>query len=435
MLKEKVSAVVENLHNAAPNLLVALSGGADSVALLLCLHELGYNVCAAHCNFQLRGEESERDEAFCRNLCKRLGIMLHVCRFDTRQVAHGRNISIEMAARDLRYEWFERLRKEMGCDFIALAHHRDDNIETLLQHIVRGSGIHGLTGMPQRRNHIVRPLLNVSRHEILEYLKEKEQVYVTDSTNADTIYQRNLVRHELLPLLERMNPNIRQTLCDMMQRMRETEWLFDDSVNHWSRKLGITQASDSMVIPLNELRPLFSAQTLLHEWLFPAGFKEKDTEAMLNAKVGALFYSNTHVATVTGDTLVCEKIPVRVDETLLQTDTENTLADNTVVTVTFTDEVRVERGNPKCVTIDIDTLEPPLTCRTVREGDRFQPYGMKGTKLVSDYLTERHINRIEKMKTKVVCDKRGIVWLAGHRIDQRVAVTEKTQQIYVLKLH
>ena len=220
MLQEKVSAVVENLHNAAPNLLVALSGGADSVALLLCLHELGYNVCAAHCNFQLRGEESERDEAFCRNLCKRLGIMLHVCRFDTRQVAHGRNISIEMAARDLRYEWFERLRKEMGCDFTALAHHRDDNIETLLQHIGRGSGIHGLTGMPQRRNHIVRPLLNVSRHDILEYLKEKGQDYVTDSTNADTIYQRNLVRHELIPLLERMNPNIRQTLCDMMQRMR-----------------------------------------------------------------------------------------------------------------------------------------------------------------------------------------------------------------------
>ena len=203
--------------------IVGLSGGADSVALLLGLLEAGQAVEAAHCNFHLRGAESDGDEAFVRELCAQLGVVLHCVDFDTMDYARRNKVSIEMAARELRYDYFERLRLERGAATIAVAHHRDDNVETLLLHLVRGSGLRGLCGMRLRNGYVVRPMLNIPRLEVERYLAERNQPYRTDSTNVDTRYRRNKVRHELLPLLRQLNPNIEATLEATMQRLTEAE--------------------------------------------------------------------------------------------------------------------------------------------------------------------------------------------------------------------
>ncbi|MBQ7539589.1 MAG: tRNA lysidine(34) synthetase TilS [Bacteroidaceae bacterium] len=433
MLSNIVRQSIDNECDAHDGIIVALSGGADSVALLLCLRESAEKVCAAHCNFHLRGEESDRDERFCRDLCQRLGVPIHVCHFNTLEEAEKRGVSVEMAARDLRYEWFARLRNELNYGILALAHHRDDNVETLLQHIAHGCGIHGLTGMPQRRDCFVRPLLNVSRREILEYLEQKGQDFVNDSTNTDTAYQRNLVRHELLPLLERLNPNIRQTLAEMMEKMRESLSLYEESVDAWRTKLTRLTA-DGLEIRLDELRHMATAKTLLHEFLLPFGFTQQDEVNMLQARTGAVFCSENYMATVAGDLLVCDKKPVSVPLTDLVEEGETFLADGTSISLHTAKDVSIERGNPLRVTIDKDKICGKLCCRTIEQGDRFHPFGMKGTKLVSDFLTERHIHRIARMKTKVVTDDCGIIWLVGHRIDQRVAVTADTLHVSVLEI-
>ena len=201
-------------------MLIALSGGADSVALLLMMHERGEAEAAAHCNFHLRGEESNRDEQFVRDLCQKLGVRLFVKHFNTEEEAQRTGESIEMAARRLRYDWFEALRKAHGFSNVAVAHHRDDNAETILLNLVRGTGLRGLTGMESERPGVVRPLLNLSRRDILNYLQARHQPFVTDSTNADTHFRRNKLRHEVLPLLAEMNPNVVRTLNDMGERLR-----------------------------------------------------------------------------------------------------------------------------------------------------------------------------------------------------------------------
>ena len=207
---EKQIAQVISRHRLLPQgkerpVLVALSGGADSVALLRLLLRLGYTCHAAHCNFHLRGDESERDELFVRQLCQRLGVTLHVQDFATADYAAAHKVSIEMAARQLRYDWFKRLRAETGCQAVAVAHHRDDNVETLLLNLLRGSGLHGLTGMDYRRDGIVRPLLDVSRQQLTGYLGKLGQDYVTDSTNLQPDVRRNRLRLQVLPLLRQLN--------------------------------------------------------------------------------------------------------------------------------------------------------------------------------------------------------------------------------------
>ena len=228
-LLELVGQTIKRQHllHEGDACLVALSGGADSVSLLIVLQALGFRVEAAHCNFHLRGSESLRDEMFCRDLCERLQVPLHVVDFQTKKEAQANGESIEMAARRLRYAWFEMLRKERQLDKIAVGHHRDDNIETLLLNLVRGSGIRGLTGMAFERDRIIRPFLDVSRETLLRFLQRRKQDYVTDSTNADTSYKRNFVRNRLLPLLREMNPSVEQTLVGDMRKLQSAEEAYE----------------------------------------------------------------------------------------------------------------------------------------------------------------------------------------------------------------
>ena len=262
--------------------LVALSGGADSVALLLLLKNAHFNVHAAHCNFHLRGEESDRDEAFCVEFCQRLGVELHRAHFDTREYAELHKVSIEMAARELRYKWFEQLREDIGAAGICVAHHRDDSVETVLLNLVRGTGLRGLTGIQPRNGHILRPLLCVSRAEIEAFLAEKGQKYVTDSTNLKADVQRNIVRLEVLPLLRKLNPAVAENIQRTAENLSEAQQVLN---------VAIARINDSNILNLRDIERYGSSEYLTFEWLKKYGFNGDQVRQILDADTGGIVHS------------------------------------------------------------------------------------------------------------------------------------------------
>ena len=277
----RVQQFIEKNHllNREALYLVGLSGGADSVALMLILHELGYRVEVAHCNFKLRGDESDRDENFVRNLCLERDIQLHVIHFDTKEYAELHKVSIEMAARDLRYGYFRQLCKDIEAEGICIAHHRDDAVETLLMNLLRGAGIHGLTGIRAKNDFVIRPLLCLSRQEIVEYLDSIEQSYVTDSTNLEDDVLRNKVRLRVLPLLEEIAPGATANIDKTANYLREAEKVYQTEM-----VCELENISDT--ISVNQLFKLPSPSAALHEWLSPLGFNSSQTEQILASADG-----------------------------------------------------------------------------------------------------------------------------------------------------
>ena len=410
---------------------VALSGGADSVALLLVLLRLGYRVEAAHCNFQLRGDESNRDEDFVRQLCKDKEIALHLIHFDTRTYAELHQVSIEMAARDLRYRYFEQLRQDIGADDICVAHHRDDAVETLLMNLLRGTGIHGLTGIRPRNGHIVRPLLDVSRQEIEEFLDSIGQSYVTDSTNLVNDVLRNKLRLDVLPLLKTINPKAAESIYRTACRMAEAEKVFDAAMESAKKRVcphGPLDFEHGGSLDIAALQQEPSPEYLLFEILSPLGFSPDSIEHVadsLNGQTGRYFQSDTHE-------LVIDRGRILVQG--LQSQPTTLRIPETGVYIYGDGKVRVERLDGAIVsrdaamaTLDASLVTFPLTLRPVREGDRFVPFGMTGSRLVSDYLTDLKVSLFDKRRQLVVTDAHDtIVWLVGRRTDNRFRISEST---------
>ena len=417
-------------------LIVAVSGGADSVAMLLFLKEMHANIVAvAHCNFQLRGEESERDEHFVETLCRRWGCDFRVARFDTKSEASACGESIEMAARRLRYEWFDTLRKELNADAVAVAHHLDDDAETVLLNLIRGTGLRGLCGIPPQREGIVRPLLNASREDILKYLESRGQDYVTDSSNSDTHFTRNKIRHEVLPLLRSMNSHISDGLHRMAQRLRRSAELCDSVVNRFRRE-HVTSLPGGERILLADLFAFPVPELFLEMWLSEYGFSRTQSEALLTGRVGMLLEANDYLCTRTRDAIEVRRRPAVVTPRALGF-TLNTLSPDSRACIEMTEvpfsSLSDLRFSPAEAWLDAGAVCGKLFVRSVRENDRFRPFGMTGSKLVSDYLTDRHCSRIEKLATLAVCDDNGILWLVNHTIDARCAVTDKTLSLIHLK--
>ena len=274
MFKHRIQRFIEekNLFSLNDRVLVALSGGADSVALLRVLYSLGYSCEGAHCNFHLRGEESNRDETFVRNLCKQFAVPLHVIHFETEAYAKEHHLSIEMAARELRYGWFEQLRQERDAAVIAVAHHRDDSVETFLLNLIRGTGIDGLKGIACKNGRLVRPLLQVSREQILEYLIEMEQVYMTDSTNLQDEYMRNKIRLNILPLLKELNPSVMETIQDTSFRLSEVANIYHQNREEVLRRHVSVSTESLQTLRISDVLNDVAPVSLLHELLFPLGF-------------------------------------------------------------------------------------------------------------------------------------------------------------------
>lgn len=291
MNKKKIAQYIhqEKLFTREDKILVTLSGGADSVALLRLLLDMGYTCEAAHCNFHLRGDESVRDEMFVRELCLQLEVPLYVQHFQTTEEAEKRHISIEMAARELRYAWFEQLRLQQGADVIAVAHHKDDSVETLLLNLIRGTGINGLLGIRPKNGNIVRPLLCLDRKEITEYLQEIGQSYVTDSTNLQDEYTRNKIRLSLLPLMQEINPSIKESLLRTSEHLNDAALLYKKGIEEGKQKV---QTEQGILISALLREP--APETLLFEILSPLGFNSaqiKDIFTSLNGQPGKIFLS------------------------------------------------------------------------------------------------------------------------------------------------
>ena len=426
------------LDNGA-KVVAGVSGGADSTALLLILLRLGYRVHAVHCNFHLRGSEGDRDQQFVTDLCNRLGVELEICQYNTQQYASDHGISIEMAARELRYADFERIMHKCGASAVCIAHHRDDSVETVLLNLIRGTGIKGLTGIKPRNGHIIRPLLCVSRQDIENWLNEIGQSYVTDSTNLETDYTRNKIRNQLLPLMRSINPDADNAVNDTAKHLQQTYAIYSKAIKSATDRI-VTISGGITTISIPELNKEADTGAVLFEILSPMGFNStqiEDIVASLSSQPGARFISATHQLIKERDFLTVSPIddssfkPLTIN---LEPDTSSALPDGSVLTVATAHAVTPISRLQSTATFDADLVKGPITIRPWQEGDWFIPFGMKGRKLVSDYLTDCKVSALERQKQLVATCRNDIVWVMGRRSDNRYRVTDKTKTQLILSL-
>lgn len=431
-IEEKVRAFVvrERLLQPDGKYIVALSGGADSVALLRILLKLGYCVEAAHCNFHLRGEESDRDEAFVKTLCEEREIPLHLIHFDTKTYAEVHHVSIEMAARELRYRYFEQLRRDIGAEDVCVAHHRDDSVETILMNLIRGTGIHGVCGISSRNGHIVRPLLCVSRADIVAFLHSIGQDYVDDSTNFEDDVVRNKIRLNVVPLLKQINPKASENIVRSAEHLAEVRRVYDSSIENVRQRLW-----NDGTIDITMLRDEPSPRSLLFEMLNPLGFSPETVGqvfASLDGPTGRRFVSVSHEAVIDRGRLLVSELQEELRPLVIPETGTYVYGDGSKFRVEWKEGAAVSR-EPSVATLDADRVQLPLTVRPTQRGDRFVPFGMTGSRLVSDYLTDRKLSFTDKRRQLVVTDAHGqIVWLVGHRTDNRCRVHSSTRRTLVI---
>lgn len=405
-------------------LFCALSGGADSVALALVMHDLQLPFTALHCNFHLRGAESDRDEAFVRAFCAQHDIPLQVKHFDVEQQCKLTGESVEMAARTLRYAWFA----EQG-GHVCVAHHADDQAETLLLQLIRGTGLRGLAGMAAERDGVWRPFLTFSRDSLLDFLHQRGATFVEDSTNSKTHYRRNWVRHVLLPLLREVNPSMTNTLSETAHHMRQALSVYELGLQAITAQVEDTQlaahplwGSDLRRFSVIALQNLGVAGELWwRELCWQHGFSTDEAQQVWQGREGLWISSATHQLCRHGAWLELAYLHCPLPRLRVK--------------CLDASPAFLPSRDPYCATIDAATVDGELYLRTVTMGDRFSPYGMrKGSKLVSDYLTDRHRSRIEKLRALAVCDAQGIVWLVGETIAHRVALSAATESVLQLTL-
>ncbi|MBQ6203643.1 MAG: tRNA lysidine(34) synthetase TilS [Prevotella sp.] len=429
-----------NLLQADGHYLVALSGGADSVCLLLVMKQLGYFVEAIHCNFHLRGEESDRDENFCKQLCADHQVKLHLVHFDTAEYASLHKMSIEMAARHLRYHHFAQLCHDLQFDGVCVAHHQDDVAETVLMNLIRGTGIKGLTGIKAIHQHltpnthhpltVIRPFLCISRHEIEDFLGTMGQGYVTDSTNLVADVVRNKIRLQVLPLLSEINPSASKNIVETAENLSFADEFLDQAIAELTE--GMNVGTDELSIPLEKI----SNEYVLFRLLSGYGFSSvqiKQVYAHLDSPTGTQFLSPTHI-------LVFDRSRLLISKQEEKPFVEMRLTEEGVYCIGEGTKLKIERFDREKLTeisrsnnivmLDADKLSMPLTIRRFKEGDRFHPFGLNSTKLVSDFLTDQKLSLIEKHRQLIIHDSTGkIIWVVARRLDNRFKITSTTKSI------
>ena len=419
--------------------LVAISGGADSVALLMMMLDEGYRVEAVHCNFHLRGEEADRDEAFVAGLCERFGVALHRVHFDTRGYAALHKLSIETAARDLRYGYFERLREDIGAEAIVVAHHRDDNVETVLMNLVRGTGLKGLAGIRPVNGRVIRPLLDMTREDIEAYIYKRGESFVTDSTNLETDATRNKYRLEVIPALKEINPSVARAIDTTARHLQDA-----DEIVEWAlekMKADVMEEGDDGVVRIDTtlLRQLPAPRYVLFEICRQYGFLPQQSNVvwamMEHGEKGKTVASTEYeMASEHNLLLVARKEempqPVRMPIEGLYVMNGRRLR----IELKKADGFAVVKSK-SVACLDAKTVTFPLVVRPWKSGDRFAPFGMRGTKLVSDYLTDCKLNFFQRRRQLVVEDATGlIVWLVEERTSEKCRVGEKTETVIVLRM-
>lgn len=416
--------------------IVGLSGGRDSMALLDILIELGYNCIAAHCNFHLRGEESDRDEKFVSDYCLNRHIKLLSVSFDTYSYMEEKSISLEMAARELRYNWFSQIMKESSADYLAVAHHQDDSVETVLINLIRGTGIRGLTGIPAINGCVVRPLLCLSRDEITDYLSEQHIPFVEDSTNAEDQYLRNKIRLNIIPLIEEINPSFKSSVTRTSAILSEVERVYTSCIN-----TEIHQLFDGERINIIGLLESKNAKTILFEILHSYGFNSDtilNIYSSMNALSGKHFYSSTFCLLKDRNYFILSPINDIAMLKYVISENDNSILEPVKLRLKTIskDESFIINKNRNILYADKALLTFPLQIRKWEQGDKFYPLGMDGKqKKISDYFTDQKKSLLDKNNTWLLCTSDNkIIWVIGERTDDRFKITDKTDQILVIEL-
>ena len=434
-MRDLVRAYIEKYQLLTENrpVLVGVSGGADSIALLTILVELGYSCIAAHCNFHLRGEESLRDERFTKEYVEKLQIPFVKIDFETEQYAAENHLSIEMAARELRYRWFEEQRVHWGAQAIAVAHHRDDNVETLLMNLIRGTGIRGLSGIQPKNGFVVRPMLAVSREEIQNWFAKRNLSYVTDSTNLSDAYTRNFIRLRILPLLEEVNPSVKKAIARTSEHLAATEVIYLQVIEEARKEVFDSENRLSIAALMKYPAP----NSVLYELLKVYGFSRsvvEDIYSSLTKESGKVFFSSSFRLIKDRDYLLFSPlVKEEIQEYILNGDEKEWIGpielsfESVVITTDF--QIRKEKN---IAYFDADKLTFPLTLRKWQEGDWFIPFGMKGRKKLSDYFSDRKFSRLEKEQTWLLCSGDTIIWIVGERSDNRFCLDKMTKRALVV---
>lgn len=418
-------------------LLLAVSGGIDSVVLAHVLKEAGYDFAVAHCNFQLRGKEADKDEQFVKRLAQQLGAVFFAARFETKKYAQQKKLSVQMAARELRYDWFHLLVKENKFSRLVTAHHLNDNLETALLNFTRGTGISGLTGIPEKSGYIVRPLLAFTREEIENFARQNNIRFREDSSNYEEKYARNLIRKKVVPALKKINPSLegtcRNNIAHLKPVMEIAQDFLAEKTNRYAEKRG-----EEIYIRLDGLRSEKQFRFILYSLLSHYNFNADQCEmaaVLADALPGKMLESSTH-------RLVKDRKAFVISAKKTQPQ-EEIILPRFPAEIIFPVKIKfsivpgagfIFPRSKKIACFDLDKLKGKTILRYWKEGDTFRPFGMKGTKKLSDFFVQEKMNRFEKEKALVLESDGKIAWVVGRRADDRFAVTNDTKKILVAEL-
>jgi tRNA(Ile)-lysidine synthase len=428
----------EELCSPEDRILLAVSGGIDSVVMAHLFREAGYTCSIAHCNFQLRGDESEMDEAFVRSLARSLEFPVFVRRFRVEEEMNARGISVQMAARDLRYNWFEELRTGHAFDRVATAHNLNDAVETFFLNLSRGSGIRGLKGIVPRRGPVIRPLLFAPRDQIEAYRQQYSLEYREDRSNLETKYQRNKIRHDILPLMMQINPAFIRTMEGNMERIREMFEIYEEAVSKVRTEL-FEPYQEGFLIRTEKLWKLTPLHTWLYELFSPYGFTRMQCQGIariMDAGPGRQSVSTTHrlfqdrgrmiLVSTSGDSFERYYLDGPDKQAVLPFPMDMEVLDR--------EDLESIPDDPGIACLDLDTVRFPLTIRRWMPGDYFYPLGMEQTKKLSDFFVDEKIPLPEKERIWILASGKTIVWIMGHRIDNRFRITSSTRRVLRLGL-
>ena len=425
-----------NLATHDDRILLTVSGGVDSMVMLSLFVRCGYTVGVAHCNFQLRGAESDEDEVLVQKEAAKYGVPCYNRRFETAAEMERTGESMEMAARRLRYAWFDELSRQEGYTVVAIAHHADDSIETFFINLLRGTGLRGLTGISTQVGKVIRPLLFASRREILEYAAANHIPYREDSSNRSTKYLRNKIRLGLIPRIREINPKFTSLMCRNLARLTDAQLFINHGIER-IRALAVTSDAGIDTIHLDRIDPAFPHEFVIYELLNSAyGFKGDVIDSLCHAleqgATGRRFYARDHVATIDrGRILVSPIAPEDPCLVSVPKGTQRSYCVNAVLYFEYCDIDTIKNfGVPEQIAqLDADRLQFPLTLRRWKEGDWFIPFGMSGRKKVSDFLIDAKVSLPEKQRQFVLLSGDDIVWLVGRRIDDRYRLTSTTENV------
>lgn len=409
-------------------LLLATSGGIDSMVLVHLCHQLKLDFAVAHCNFQLRGEESNEDENFVKLQIEKLQVPLFIQKFDTQAFAEQNKLSIQVVARNLRYEWFYTLLAKHNFDYLLTAHHLDDSLETFLINFTRGSGIEGLIGIPEQNDKIVRPLLAFSRSDIEVFAQENHITWREDSSNASDKYLRNKLRHDVIPKLKKLNPSLLSSFENTINHLKQTQSLAKDAAQEMYQKV-VSEEENHTVISLTKLLKYRNYKAYLFHWLQPFGFADwNSVYDLIQAQSGKQVLSETHILLKNRESLLLfpkQKIPN--DEVFWIQKNQSEVKVPLKLAICNVSDISHQASN--VIFVDEDLLQFPLTLRRWQEGDVFQPFGMTGKKKLSKFFKDEKFSLLDKANVWLLCSDDKIVWIVGKRQDERFKVTANTTKI------